>query len=47
MEKVDAMDIYTPTCVDIMGTLPPHVGGGHSGQNALLTYTEKSKFLYP
>jgi hypothetical protein len=41
MEKVDMTDIYTPIFEESMGILPPYVGGGHSGQLALLIYTEK------
>jgi hypothetical protein len=43
MEKVDMMDIYIPIFGDSMGIIPPYVGGGHSGQLALLIYTEKGK----
>jgi hypothetical protein len=46
MEKVDMMDIHTPAYVDRMDILPPYVGDGHSGQLALLTYTEKVSELY-
>jgi hypothetical protein len=43
MEKVDMMDIYIPIFGDSMGIISPYVGGGHSGQFALLIYTEKVK----
>jgi hypothetical protein len=42
MEKMDMTDIYTPIFGESMGILPPYVGRGrHSGQLALLIYTEK------
>jgi hypothetical protein len=47
MEKVDVVDIYTPTGGDKMDILPPYVGDGHSRQLALLTYTEKVRGSSP
>jgi hypothetical protein len=47
MEKVDIMDINTLTCGERMDIVTPYVGGGHSGQLALLTYTEKVRGSSP
>ena len=47
MEKVDAMDIYTPTCGDSMDILPPLVGRGQGGRLMIPSYIGKSKGASP
>ena len=47
MEKVDIMDIHTPTGGDRMDSVPPPVWDGHSGQPMSLSYTEKVRVRVP
>ena len=46
MEKVDIIDMHTPTGGDRMEIEPPHVGDGHYGRCMILSYTEDFKSAF-